>query len=81
MTTSSTPSEKPSLTDAVVVGAKVELDITELSIAEAATVLTDGKRFYLQTMPRVLAKFPAVTPKAYWELTVAEHAALVDWEG
>lgn len=80
MTTSKTPSDKPSLTDTVVTDAIVEIPIGDVTIREAANLATDGKQFYIATMPQVLSRFPSITPDSYWELSVAEHAALVDWE-
>jgi len=75
LTTSKTPSPKPSPTDAI-----VEIPISDITIEEAARLASDGKTFYIATMPKVLATFPSITPAAYWELSVAEHTALIDWE-
>lgn len=52
---------------------------SQLTIAEAATQVQDGRLYWLQTMGPVLRSYPQITPAMYWELTAAEHAHLVRW--
>ena len=58
--------------------AVVEIQIADASLAEAAQASADGGEFWLATMPAVLFHY-AITPTAYWELSVAEHRALYDY--
>ena len=46
-----------------------------LSIRVAALYVDDGNRFWLETMPQIIATYH-LTPNDYWDLTVAEHQML-----
>jgi hypothetical protein len=52
----------------------------DLPLRKAALHVAEGDTFWTQTMPTVLARYPQITPQAYWELTVAEHAELTAHE-
>lgn len=57
----------------------VRIPIDQVTLREAADLVDDGDSFWLRTMPPILNAYPGVTPANYWELTVGEHRALLDW--
>lgn len=52
------------------------IPIAQLTISEAATQA--GRDYWLDTMPPIMQMFH-ISRDDYWQLQVAEHAALVRW--
>lgn len=53
------------------------LPLADLPIRVAADLDKNDEIAYLVAFGPVLAAFPQITPDAYWNLTVAEHASLM----
>lgn len=52
--------------------------VADLPLRKASLHVEGGDAFWTSAMPKVLRAFPQITPEAYWNLTVAEHAELWD---
>lgn len=57
--------------------AATHLLTAELPLRRAAVWADDGGLSLSATLGDVLARWPQITPAAFWNLTVAEHAALI----
>lgn len=52
--------------------------LADLPLRRAALWTEDGDTFWMQTLPLILERYPQITIDGYWNLTVAEHAGLLE---
>lgn len=60
--------------------AVAKIPIGQLTLREAAGLVTDGDAYWLNSMPAILEHYPSISLSDYWEvLTVDEHRTLLEW--
>lgn len=58
--------------------AAVEMPVAELTLWQASRFAADGDDYWRNSMPAIMAYFN-VPYGDYWNLTVAEHASMMDF--
>lgn len=55
----------------------MDVPLADVSIRVASTIDAADEVAYIKALGPILATFPQITVRDYWELTCAEHASLV----
>ena len=73
------PNSEAVMPEEAPIATTVAVPIGDLVLWQAALYTTDGENFWRESMPAIVDRFAGVTFANYWDMTVADHAAFLEY--